>query len=413
MRSRGASAADIAVLVVSADDSVKPQTIESIEQIKAAGIPIIVAVNKIDLPAANVDRVKQDLAKAGVQVEGFGGDVPIVPISAKQGTGIPELLDMILLVGDMKELVDESDGLQVAIVIETKIDKGKGLISTIIVKKGTLTAGVSLFEGAMQIGKVRAMVDEFGAAVNAAGPSKPVVVLGFTKLPQIGAQLAAVAIAREPQPIAKTPQFSSQEMPDFLKPIEKEDQSLNIVLKADAAGSIEAITAALPKRVKIVSVGIGDVSEADILRAKPARAIVIGFNVGVAASVAKLAQTEKVIYRTYTIIYKLLEELTDVVAGLKEIVAQERELGAGQIIAEFPFEKDRIAGTKVISGRLAKGDSVKVMHGQTEVGRTKIKSLRHGKDSITKVELGNECGIFLEPKVDFTVGDAIIAFTIG
>lgn len=409
MRSRGASAADIAILVVDASDSVKTQTKESIEQIKTAGVPMIVAVNKIDLPAANINSVKQDLAKAGVQVEGFGGDVPIVPVSAKQGTGVPQLLDMILLVSDMKGLEGQAEGQLFTIVIETRVDKGRGLVATLIVKNGTLRVGMPLYEGAKQIAKVRAMFDEYGKGVAEALPSKPVELLGFTTLPSVGTMLSHAPGAAT-IPIMKK---SVSDMPDFLKPMEEEEKKIKIILKADTAGSLEAIVASFPEQVTLVSTGIGDISEADVLLAKSSGSILIGFNVLAKPPVAKLAQTEKVIFRTYKIIYELLDELKDVVSGLKEVIAPERELGAGQIIAEFPFEKTRIAGTKIASGRLAKSDSVKIMRGETEIGRAKIKSIRHGKDDITRAEVGNECGVLLDQKLDFALGDAIIAFTIG
>ncbi|MEK7065428.1 MAG: translation initiation factor IF-2 [Patescibacteria group bacterium] len=410
MRSRGASAADIAILVVAADDSVKPQTKESIEQIGAAGVPMIVAVNKIDLSTANIDRVKRDLAKTGVQVEGFGGDVPIVPISAKQGTGVAELLDMILLVSDMKGLAREADGPLEAVVIETRVDRGKGMVATLIVKIGTLRGGMPLYEGTKQIAKVRAMFDEYGKGVVEALPSRPVETLGFTVLPTVGTVLSNAPGNQAAQTPTKK---STSDMPDFLKPVEEQEEHLKLILKADTAGSLEAVRNSLPERVTLVSTGIGDINDADVLLAKSSGSIVIGFNVVASPAVAKLAQTEKVIFRTYKIIYELLDEIKDVVSGLKEVLVEERELGAGQIIAEFPFEKDRIAGTKIISGRLARGDSVKVMRDQTEVGRAKIKSLRHGKDDITKAEVGNECGVLFDQKLDFAIGDAIIAFTIG
>ncbi|MEK7544134.1 MAG: translation initiation factor IF-2 [Patescibacteria group bacterium] len=417
MRARGAGAADIAILVVAADDSVKPQTVESIEQIKSAGIPVIVAINKVDLPTAQVDRVKQDLAKHGVQVEGFGGDVPFILISAKQGTGVSELLDLILLVSDMKGLIGDPKAVAEAIVIETRVDKGKGMVATLIVKNGTLTVGDALYDGASQIAKVRAMNDERGTAVKAALPSKPVEVLGFTKLPEVGTTLfgAADEIAQDTPSNTLTGNPTPSlidELPDFLKPIDLEaDRIINIILKTDTAGSLEAIIASLPKKVIVVQRGVGDITEADILSAKSIKAIVIGFGVGIKAGVVKLAETEKVVYRMYRIIYELLDELGEVIAGLKEVLHEERQLGEGQVVAEFPFERDRIAGTKVVSGRLARGDRVKIMRGGTEVARAKIKSLRHGKDDITKADIGHECGVLFDQKLDFTIGDDIIAFT--
>lgn len=420
MRSRGAQVSDIAILVVAADDSVKPQTVESIEEIKKAGISMIVAINKVDLPAANVDRVKGDLAKHGVQVEGFGGDVPFVLVSGKQGTGINELLDLILLVGDMKGLPSDSQSPVEAVVIETRMDKGIGMVATLIVKVGTLRTGIPLYCGSRQEGKVRAMRDDLGALVSLATPGKPVEVLGFTSFPSVGMTLTSVAKSRglsetvlesvQPAPVG--------ELPDFLKPIDIEaDRKILIVLKADTAGSLEAILASLPKKVDVVQSSVGDITEADVLFAKSSKAVVIGFGVACKATVVKLAQTEKVMYRTYTIIYELLGELAEVVAGMKVVLGKERELGKGVIIAEFPFNGLRVAGTKVASGRLARGDSVKIVrqekNGEIEIGRVKIKSVRRGRENITKAEVGVECGILFDEKLDFAVGDAIIAVTIG
>lgn len=417
MRSRGATVADIVLLVVAADDSVKPQTKESIEQIKEAGVTMIVVVNKIDLPTANVDKVKQDLARNGVQVEGFGGDIPIALVSAKAKTGIKELLELIVLVSQMKELKSSPDAPLVGTVIETRIDKGKGLVATLIVNTGTLHAGMNLYETEKIIGRVRAMFDEHGVPVKDALPSRPVEILGFTTLPGIGARLFDVPQAPEakvPAPIKMAEMGGATELPDWLKPVaDQEKEKLNIVLKADTAGSLEAITVAFSDRIKIVEKSVGDISEADILLARGSKAFVVGFNVKCPPAVAKLAQMEKVIYRIYTIIYELLDEMSDVVAGMKEVLTQERELGIGKIIAEFPYEKTRIAGTKIISGRLARGDMVKIMHDEVEVGRAKIKSLRKNKDEVTKIEEGFECGVLLDKIVDFQVNDGIIAVTTG
>src|SRR3989344_3146587 len=415
MRSRGAKAADIAVLVIAGNDSVKPQTIESIEQIKQANIPCIVAVNKMDLPTANIDKVKQDLAKAGVQVEGFGGDVPILPISAKAGTGVKELLDMVILVMTFKGLTSEPSAPIEAVVIETHIDKGKGMVSSLIVQKGTLVPRTLLFEGQKSIGNVRAMFDEFGKIVPSAGPGKPVEVLGFTSLPHIGSLVTDRAVTREEKPkevVSADVENVPDELPDFLRPV-SDEKSLAVILKVDTAGSLEAVTASLSKRVVIVHAGIGDITEADILLAKSSKAIILGLHVVCKPNVQLLAQTEKVIFRTYTIIYELLDELAEVILGLKEVKFEERELGRGQIIAEFPFEDSRIAGTKVLSGRLARGDTVRVVRDETDILRVKIKSIRQGKEDTTRVGIGVECGVVFDKTVDFILGDAIIAVTTG
>lgn len=411
MRSRGAQVADIALLVVAADDSVKPQTKESIEQIHASGAAMIAVINKIDLHSAIVDKVKADLAKNGVQVEGFGGDVPVALVSAKTGKGVPELLDLISLVAQMKGLDFEPAAPLEVVVIETRVDKGKGMIATVVVKRGTLRQATLLFEGAKQVARVRAMFDEYGGRVTEAGPARPVEVLGFTTLPSVGAQLRTDVYLEEVKKTIISP-YTAENLPDWLKPVsEQEGAKLNIILKADTAGSLEAILASLHKKIKVVWAGVGDIGDADILMAKSSRAFIVGFNVKCPTPVEKLAATEKVIFRTYSIIYELLDELTEVVSGMKEVLAVERELGTGTIIAEFPFEKSRIAGTRITTGRLARGDTVKIVRADAEIGRARIKSIRKGKDDVTKAETGVECGVLFDKKVDFALQDAIIAIT--
>lgn len=412
MRSRGATVADIALLVVAADDSVKPQTKESIEQIKSSGAQMIVVINKIDLPTALPDKVKSDLAKNGVQVEGFGGDIPVALVSAKTGKGVPELLDLIRLAAQIKGLDNQPAAPLEAVVIETRLDKGKGMVATVVVKKGTLKFGTLLFEGAKQVARVRACFDEYGKMVTQAGPARPVEVLGFTTTPSVGALLRTDVYLEALQEKISSP-YTAENLPDWLKPVsEQAGAQLNIILKTDTAGSLEAIVAALHKKIKIVHAGVGDIGDADILMAKSAKAFIVGFNVKCPPPVEKLAQAEKVIFRTYTIIYELLDELTEVVSGMKEVLTKERELGTGTIIAEFPFEKSRIAGTRLTGGRLARGDTVKIMRAETEIARAKIKSIRKGKEDTTKIDkVGVECGVLFDKKVDFALQDAIIAVT--
>jgi len=410
MRTRGASASDIALLVVAADDGVMPQTKESIRMITEAKVPMIVVINKIDLPSANIDKIKQDLARNGVQLEGFGGSVPFVAVSAKSGTGIPDLLEMIKLVADTKELKNEPEVPLEATVIETRVDKGKGTVATVIVKKGTIKFGMPVFDGAKQVAKVRAMFDENGAGVSQAEPSKPVEVLGFTSMPQIGSILTDVA--RQPiQEIQEKKTSPEQvDISAFLSTMQKA-KKLAIIVKADTFGSLEAILEALGDGVDVVASGVGDIADQDVLLAKSTGAFVIGFNVKLKQDIEKLAQLEGVICRTYTIIYELLDELKDVIEGATEVITKERDLGSGTVIAEFPFDGKRIAGTKVAMGRIAKGDQVKVLRGEAEIGRAKIKSLRHGKIEETKVETGTECGVLFDRDIAFALGDVIIAFT--
>ncbi|MBI5614371.1 hypothetical protein HY947_05575, partial [Candidatus Gottesmanbacteria bacterium] len=336
----------------------------------------------------------------------------LVPVSAKIGTGIEELLDMILLVWDMHGIASEPNASLEAVTIETKVDKGKGMIATVVVKNGTLKSGTDLFLGSKKIAKIRSLTDESGARKIHVLPGAPIEISGFTTLPEVGSVLSDV-LREDKKDSDEKPLVSAltSALPDFLKPIDEQaKESLVIVLKADTSGSLEAIRESLNPKIVVVSHGLGDVTEADILFAKSVKAFVIGFNVEVRPSVAKLADTEKVIHRTYTIIYELLDELDDVVAGMKEVLHKERELGSSTILAEFPFNGERVAGVKVSSGRIARGDTIKIMRKDVEVGRGKARSVKRGKEDVTKVETGGECGVLFDKALAFEVGDAIIAY---
>jgi translation initiation factor IF-2 len=271
-----------------------------------------------------------------------------------------------------------------------------------------------MYEGEKLLGRVRAMMDETGARVLEAPPSKPVEVLGFSMLPSIGVELTEVPRVIVTAEVKKI-DVRDTNVADFLAAMTKADKKrLKILLKADTSGSLEAVKEALPKdQTDIVRSGLGDITEADILEAKATGAVVVGFNVKAGNTIEKLARVEKVIYRTYTIIYELLEEMADVIDGMEDLLSMERELGKGTVIAEFPYDRDRIAGTKVVSGRLAKGDNVRIMRGEAEFARARIKSIRQGKNDVTKVEMGTDCGVLFDRKVDFTLQDAIIAYTTG
>lgn len=402
MRSQGAKVADVAVLVVAANDSVKPQTIESIKIIQEAKIPYVVAINKVDLPEANVDKTIQDLLRYSVMIEGYGGDVPVAKISAKTGQGVKELLDLIKLLCDMNGLSGSAEGELLGIVIESKLDKAKGAVATVIVKDGMLKVGETVFFGQGET-KIRSLIDYQGKQLPEAVAGTPVEVLGLTSVPKVG------------ETVTKTPTTPSQTAPTALVSNRREattderGQQLQLILRADTAGSLEAISLSIPANVTVLSAQTGDISEADVLHAKSTQAIILGFNVKISASAEKLAESEKILVRTYKIIYELLEELTDAANGMLESLQTEEIMGVGQIVAEFPYEKMRIAGTRVIDGRLAKGDKVRVTRGEETVGEGRVKSLRIGKDEANKAEKGKECGILIEPQFDFHPGDDIIA----
>lgn len=388
MRSQGASVADIAVLVVAANDSVMPQTIESIKLIKEAKIPYIVAINKIDLPEANFDKVVKDLLRHDVQLEKYGGQIPFIKISAKKGDGIKELLDLIELLAEVNNITGDSNAPVAGQIIESRLDKNRGPVATVIVKNGTLRVGDIILNS-----KIRALTDFQGQQMREAGPGTPVEILGLASVPAVGTELAPTAVDQNPIPLQTSNQSSAE--------------SLNLILKADTLGSLAAITATIPPNVRLLSSATGEITEKDVLLAKSTKAIILGFNVKIASSAQKLVESERVLTRTYKIIYELLDELKDAAAGQLEPVLSEETLGVGKIIAEFPFEKLRIAGVRVEDGRLAKGDLVKVNDQQT-----RLKSLRVGKDEVTKVEKGRECGLLLDPQVDFKIGDSIISYRL-
>ncbi len=388
MRSRGALAADIAVLVVAADDSVMPQTVESIKIIQEVKIPYIVAINKTDLPEANINKVIQDLLRHHVLLEGYGGEVPFVKISAKTGAGLKDLLGLISLLAEVNGIGTNLSGNLDAVIVESKLDKGQGPVATAIIRDGQLSVGDKIFAGVIE-GKVRALINHSGQSLSSASAGMPVEIVGFTKIPPVGKKI--------------TTTIGYVNCPDIKRNLGV--STLKIVLKADTLGSQEAVCAKLSDNICLLDAGVGEISEKDILLAKNSQAIVVGFNVKINHTAAKLAETEKVLVRTYKIIYELLEELDDAAAGVLEIKT-EKILGTGKIIAQFPFEGLKICGVKVFDGRLARGDHVRIRSVES-----KIKSLRISKNEVNKVEVGQECGVLLDPQIDFNLGDDIMAYS--
>lgn len=381
MRTRGGKIADIAILVVSAVDGVMPQTKESIATIKQSGIPMIVAINKMDLPGASADNIKSQLLENEVLVEGYGGDIPTVPVSAKTGLGLPELLEMIHLVSSLNPPQADPAGALECIVLESHLDARRGPIATAIVKNGTLKTGQELFLDTL-VGKAKAL------SVSPALPSTPVEILGLTSVVPVGSLLSSTAHVQDPTSKVK-PQASNHTI-------------LNVILKADVLGSLEAITFSLPVEVNLVSSSTGEVLESDVLSAASTNSQIIAFNVKVPSSSAKLAETDKVKIHSFNIIYELLDTLDKLVhpQNLETVVGQ------AQILAEFKIDALRVAGCKCTSGEISKGDTIKV--GDKQV---RIKSLKMGKTEVEKVKTGQEFGAVFSPAVDFKVGENIIAVT--
>lgn len=407
MRAQGVNASDIALLVVAADDGIKPQTLESIQKIQEAKIPYIVVITKIDLESAQIEKVKQMLMGSGVLLEGLGGEVPYIGVSSKSGEKIKDLLDLILLVYDMQPVKKEIDVPFMGIVIDSKMDKRRGAVSTVIVKQGSLKYGVRLYKDDRDIGKIRALFDSEMKQVKEVNPGQGAEILGLFEVLETGslvydtAQSAAIITAKEVKPA-----FSSQDLRTFFDDQDKD--GLSIILKVETSGEMDAIKSSLPEDTKIAGEGQGEISVADILLAKDLKALVIGFNTGISKEAKNLADSEKVFYKNYTIIYELLDEMKDVMAGMN----QEEEIkirGRAEISAEFPTAVGKILGVKVTEGRLALNDPVIITRNDIEVGRSKIILLKRGKVEVKEVGRALECGVTLSPFIDFQVGDVLLS----
>ena len=403
MRSRGAKVADIALLVVAANDGVMPQTRESIKFIKEAKIPMIVVINKSDLEEADPNKVMQQLAKEDVLVEKLGGKVLTAQVSAKTGKGVKELLDLILLLWEMMEVKADANGLLRGIVIEAKMDKKRGILATVIVKNGTLKIGDTIYAEEDKA-KIKAMLNHKFENQDKALPGSPVEIMGWEKLPKVGSEISTTQFIKN---VVSSEETSNYEL--SLPPLEQSNK-LKIILKTDNFGSLEAISEKLPENIDLVAKGIGEITEADVLHAKSTQAIIIGFNLKPNSQVLKLSQLEKVKIKTYSIIYELLDEISEVINLLNQPEAQEDVLGEALISAEFKFDASRVAGCKVVSGRIARGDKVKIIRLDGEIGRGRIKTLRHGKSDMDKSEINTECGIVFDKKLDFKTGDRIISY---
>lgn len=412
MRARGGKVADIAVLVVAADDGVKPQTKEATAHIKAAEIPMVVAINKMDVPGANIDRVKKGLSESEVLVEGYGGSIPAVAISAKTGQGVDELLEIILLTAELEELQGDPEASPAGIVIESKLDKFRGPIATLIIKNGTLKIGDTVTVGGVR-GKIKQMVDGFGQRVDVAGPSTPVEVLGLEAVPAVGSEIGG-ASAEE----VKEAVHEAETLEELMSEEKKPDQ-INLVVKADVQGSLEAITSSLEKlpqevtKLKIIHSGTGEISDSDVNLARATGSLVLGFRVKAAGNVAKLAETQGIRIATYDVIYQLLDDMK---VALEGISLEERPtpVGQGEVIATFPHGKVLILGTKVKEGSISRDQPVKVLRGEEEVASGRVKSIRHVKEETPKAEAGKEYGILLDLSKgefsDIQIGDLIAAF---
>jgi translation initiation factor IF-2 len=409
MRGRGAQAADIGLLIVSSVDGVMPQTKESIQLLKNSKIPYIAVLTRSDDPAKQVEKTKQQLLKEEVLLEGYGGDVPVIEVSGKTGEHVKELLDLILLVYEMKKEANfypfKRTGTLMGIVIESKLDKNSGPRATVVVKNGVLKVRSEIFAGDIK-GKVRGLISDSGKHLEEVSVGEAVEVLGFEKVPVVGSvvtdtpKVAESFAYKEEVPITRLPE----------SPFAEESQNvLSIVLCADSAGSLEAIMNAVPKgNLQFVIQKTGDIDVSDVLFAKSTGSIVLGFNIKIKPEIAKLAKTEKVLVKNYGIIYEMIDEVSDFVQGKLESL-QEEIMGIAKVLASFPFEKTKVMGIKVSEGRIAKGDKIRLMRDEQVLGETRISSVRKGKEQASKIETGEEGGVVVLPFLDFVIGDVLIS----
>ena len=427
MRARGAQVTDIAILVVAADDGVMPQTIEAIHHAKDAGVPIIVAVNKIDKPGANPANVKNELMEHGLVPEEYGGDTIMVEVSAKKNIGISDLLEMVLLVAEVKELKANPKREARGVIIEAQLDKGRGPVATVLVQSGTLRIGDSIVAGTTY-GKVRAMLNDRGENVKKAGPSVPVEVLGLNDVPAAGDELAALE-EKQARTIAEKRMEKQRNDMIHAKKVSLDDlfnqiqeghlKDLNIVVKADVQGSVEALNSSLmglnkndEVRVRIVHSGVGAVTESDVMLASASNALVIAFNVRPDANARRVADTEGIDIRTYRVIYDALNDVKEAMSGMLAPKYKEVIQGKVEIRQVMKFSKALVAGSYVLEGKITNQSKIRIVRDNIEVFDGELDGLRRFKDDVKEVAAGYECGITIKDYKDFREGDIIEAYTM-
>ncbi len=429
MRARGAQVTDITILVVAADDGVMPQTVEAISHAKAANVPIIVAVNKIDKPEANADRIKQELTEYELVPEEWGGDTIFVNVSAKQRVGLEQLLEMILLVAEVQELKANPNKRARGTVIEAELDKGRGPVARVLIQHGTLKVGDSFIAGVC-FGRVRAMVNDKGKRLKEAGPSTPVEITGLAEVPQAGDPFLAYEDERKARAIAEKRAISLKQaeigantrvtLDDLYKHIQEgEMKDLFVIIKGDVQGSVEALKGSLEKidiegvRVKIIHTGVGAITESDIILASASNAIVIGFNVRPEPQAKLTAEQEQVDIRLHRVIYNVIEEIESAMKGLLDPVYRENVTGHAEVRNTFKISKlGTIAGCMVTSGKITRNAEARLIRDGIVVYEGKLDSLKRFKDDAKEVAQGYECGITLERFNDIKEGDIIEAFVM-
>ena len=426
MRARGAQLTDVAILVVAADDGVQPQTIEAISHVKAAGVPIVVALNKMDKADANPDQVKAQLAEHNVTIEEYGGDTPLVPVSARTKLGIDDLLETVLLVADVAELTANPDRPAIGRVVEAHLDTKRGPVATVLVQTGTLERGDLVVAG-VTYGRVRAMTDDKGKPVGRAEPSRPVEILGLPGVPEAGDVFRAIADEKTAKALVaanarERAGAGASEKPATLDEMfaqvkEGKAKELKLVLKADVQGSLEAIKGALAKipqeevGLQVIHDAVGDITESDLTLAAASSAVVIGFNTKMEAPAKRVADQSNVDVRQYKVIYELLDDVQKALTGMLEPVMVETVIGHAEVRQIFTAGKTTIAGCGVLDGVMRRGVQARLLRGGEVVHDGHIESLRRVKDDVREVAAGLECGITLDTN-DIQVGDVIEAYTV-
>lgn len=398
MRTRGTQITDIALLVVSAIDGVMAQTKEAISQIKAAGIPVIVAMTKTDLEGSQPEKIKGQLVELELTPEEYGGQVALIPVSAKTGQGIPELLESISLLADVMELPYLPDAPLEAVVYESRMEVNRGAVVSVIIKNGQIKVGDTLYADSAT-GKVKVLNDWSGKSLQVALPSMPIEILGFNTVAPVGAALSFEMTSPTVSALQPMPKIGDADSPH-----------LNLILKADVGGTLEALKSSLSDDVTIVSSGIGAINDTDIFMAASSHAEIFAFNVPVPKTVKNLADNEKVKIFESRIIYEILENIQSQVLKLMDPTIEETTLGEAKITAEFKIEKVRIAGIQVYKGELSKGDQVHLKRGDKIIKDTKVENIRQAKSDVDRVKATGECGVTFKPYVDFQINDVIISY---
>lgn len=418
MRARGANAGDIAILVVSAEDSVKAQTIEAWETIQKAKLPVVVAINKIDKPNANVEKTKIDLAEKGIYLEGYGGDIPFAPISAKAGTGVDELLSLILLVAELNEFTGDPTMAAEGFVIESKLDPKRGISATLIIKNGTLSKGDYIVAENAMVG-TRILENFLGKAIESATFSSPIQVVGFDKEPTVGSIFVSCGTKKEAEASCRANLAESRQKEMSEESIDASAAVVPLVIKTDVAGSGEAIVSEIKKlelptlKWKVISTGVGAISEADmkLAQADP-NTIIIAFNVGQDARARDIAEKSAIPINTFNIIYKLSDFLKEEAEKRRPRVTTLETTGIAKVLKIFAVTRDRqVAGGKVTTGSMTQGAIVHIKRGETEMGKGKLIEVQQNKEKVKSVESGKEFGFALESSIEITPGDTLEIIT--